>query len=228
MTRRRRGYTLTELLIATALVAIVLAVVFRMLVSASRLFTSGVAAARGPEAAILLMDRLEEDLLQVVQIPGDPRPPVWISDDGARLCYYRADPARTDPATLVGVPATWALTSTLAGDTHPARDGEVLPEIDLAGLEFELLAPSLEAERPAWLLRFTARFPGDGLAGREHVATRLVHLAQPSSNFLHFLTFGDEVPAGAVALLPPPEDDPGFDALGPPDGADHPHEEDPR
>lgn len=209
---RRRGYTLVEVVIAALVGSVVLGGALYLLVSGSKLFDAGVAAARGPEAAVLLMDLLEEDLASSLQAPGDPRPPLKVID-GRGLRFYRTSPGRSTRDTMVGVPARWDVV-----DGHPVRDGEVLRSIALAGFEARLIQPDLGDMVPGWFLEVRARFPGTRRTGSEFELVRLIPLPQPSTNFLHFLGHGEELLPGTVRFLHPPEDlADDFEGLGPPD-----------
>ncbi len=210
---RRRAFTLPEVMIATGLALLIAGVVIRVLVSGSRLFVSGIAAARGPEAALLLMDRFEEDITAVLQVPGDPRPPM--ATDTARLAFYKQSPGWTTPSLTVGEPVIWELDDGRDLPHHPVRNGEVLEGIEIDSWSFQVLEPDLESDRPGWYLAFSMTFPTGG--GKPYTLSRLVHLPQPSANFLYFPAFGGEILPGAVRLLPPPEREPLFETLAPPD-----------
>lgn len=190
-----------EATIALVLGLTVLTIVHQLTMSGSRLFTRGLQAARGPEAALLLMDRFEEDVLQMVQVPGDPRPPARVVD-GHILTFYRAEAGLSTPARVVGIPGYWNQ-EPLADDPdlyNPIRDGVRMTDIEFGGFTFELLPPDAEEKRLGWYLAVEARFP-TGARGADHVVRRLIYLPQPSSNFLHFLSHGDRVIPGAVQLL---------------------------
>ncbi len=214
---KRRGITLLELLVALSIGVLVLGVTWRVLISGSRLFSRGVSAVRGPEAAILLVDRLEEDLVQCLQVPGDPRPPLAI-EAGRRIAFYRPDPELGSGASVVGVPRLWDLVETASGTGtfHPVRDGQVFREIELRGWSAELVPPDLAERRLGWFVDLRFRFEAAGLRGGEHTVRRLVHLPQPSSNFLHFLGTGGDLLPGLVQMVAPPRDQPIFRTLGPP------------
>jgi len=216
--RRRQAMTLIETLFAFVIGVGLLYVVQQLTLSGSRLFHRGVEAARGPEAALLLLDRLEEDLTQALQAPGDPRPPARVDRDGTRILYYRPARELSRPASLVGAPASWSLAPSPADPdlSVPVRDGVPLEGIELVGWSFELLEPDAGERRLGWYVVFEARFPTTS-SGRPFVLRRLLHLPQPSSNFLHFLSHGDALLPGTVTMLPPPPEEPAFRGLGPPE-----------
>jgi len=211
----RRAFTLVELLIAGVVVILVLGVVCSMLLSGAHLFDSGNEAARGPEAALLLMDRLEDDVSQVLQVPGDPRPPLRIT--GRRLTFYRPSVRWSNAQVIVGEPASWDLVRTRGGRLHPACDGIVLEDIHVKDWALKLVAPDAKQQVGAWYLEVVARFNTGSLFGRDYVLARLLRLPQPTSNFLNFLAFGPQMIDGAVQMLPRPRGDASFDHLGPPD-----------
>lgn len=210
---RGGGFTLVEVLVASGVALVLMATVLQMLVSGARLFVAGVGAARGPEAAILLMDRLEQDLVGILQVPGDPRPPVSVEADGRRISFFRFSPEDSDPNTVVGEPGQWALKPSGEDLFVPVRDGQALEGILVRDLEFQLVEPDEEAGVPGWFLVVRAAFPTSGLSRRSYQVARLIHLRQPSSNFLHFLAHGHEIPEDAVQMLPPLAA-PGFRDLG--------------
>jgi prepilin-type N-terminal cleavage/methylation domain-containing protein len=216
---RRRGYTLVEMSIATLVAAVVVTAVMSLLVSGSRLFSSGQNAVRGPEAAVLIIDRLERDLVQVLQVPGDPRPPVAIEDDGTTMAFYvpGENGVLSTPKTVVGVPVWWGLVEDEdePGIYHPVRDGEVIEGVALLGWEISLWSPKDDPELPGWYVTVRLRFRADSLAGEPYVYARAIHLLQPSTNYTSFPTFGDDLNPGLVRLLPPPEH-PAFEAIRPP------------
>ena len=198
---RRRGYTLIEMSIAGLIAAVVITAVMSMLVSGSRLFSSGQNAVRGPEAAILVMDHLERDIIQALQVPGDPRPPVAIDEAGETIAFYI--PGAEDAAGLY----------------HPARNGEVLKTVALLSWEFTLWSPKYDEGLPGWYVTVRLRFQADNLRGEPYVYARAIHLSQPSTNYASFPTFGDDLNPGLVRLLSPPEL-PAFDAIRPPERGD--------
>lgn len=222
---RRRGYTLVEMTIATAIAAVVIGAVMGLLVSGSHLFTSGQNAVRGPEAAILVMDQLERDLAQVLQVPGDPRPPVSIHDAGQSMAFYvpGADGVLSTPRTVVGVPVRWTIVRSedVPGAYHPSRNGAVIRGVTLLDWELTLWSPKDIENLPGWYVTVRLRFRADSLAGEPYVYARAVHLRQPSTNYASFPTFGDDINSGLVRMLPPP-DHPGFDAIRPPRQKDPP------
>lgn len=223
---RRHGHTLLEVLIAAALVTLVLGAVYAGLYSGSRAFAASVERLRGPDAAAMLMDRLEQDLYQCIQAPGDPRPPLRVTETkaGPRLTFFAVDVGRTNPNVVVASPVSWELIETAEGSGryHPMRNGELYDGITLGRWDLELLEPSLEpgSESPGWYLRMVVPFPGEGLLARDYVVRRLAPLHQPTSNFLWFPTHGGEVIEDVVKMLRRPADDPGFEGLGPPDVLD--------
>ena len=220
---RRRGYTLIEMSIAGLIAAVVITAVMSMLVSGSRLFSSGQNAVRGPEAAILVMDHLERDIIQALQVPGDPRPPVAIDEAGETIAFYipGADGVLSTPKTVVGVPVWWSLVEDedAAGLYHPARNGEVLKTVALLSWEFTLWSPKYDEGLPGWYVTVRLRFQADNLRGEPYVYARAIHLSQPSTNYASFPTFGDDLNPGLVRLLSPPEL-PAFDAIRPPERGD--------
>lgn len=220
---RRRGYTLIEMAIAGAIATVVFLTVTSLLVSGSRLFSSGQNAVRGPEAALLVMDRLERDLAQTLQVPGDPRRPVAIDDVGEEIAFYvpGADGVLSTPRTVVGVPVWWNLVESedAPGLYHPARNGVPIEGVALLGWEFTLWSPKDDEELGGWYVTVRLRFQADSLVGEPYVYARAVQLRQPSTNFAGFPTFGDELNPGLVRLLPPP-DHAGFEAIQPPSPSD--------
>lgn len=212
---RRSGFTLVEILVASLIAIVVLTCVVHLLVSGSKLFASGLAAARGPEAAVILMDRLEEDVSRVIQAPGDPRPPMAISSDGVRLTFYRLNPDLSTAITVVGEPASWDLEPAGGGLSHPVIDGRPYPDILVGGWRFELLEPSREDELSGWFLAVEARFDTGRLLGSPYRLRRLIPLSQPTANFFHFPVHGGDLLEGVVQLLPRPPRDPSFERLGP-------------
>lgn len=219
---RRGGYTLVEMAVASFVGALLVAAVMGLLVSGSRLFSSGMGAARGPEAAMLVVDRLEEDVIQMLQVPGDPRPPAVISEEGTKLSFYRPDLAASRPDMLVGQPATWSLADAGGGMVHPVRDGVPLEGIFMRSWSLQLFPPDRETSLPGWYLAIEARFPADSRFGNDYVFRRVLHLPQPSANFLNYPDFGFEIEPGMVRLKPPPEGDDSFEALAPPEGDEAP------
>lgn len=212
---RREGVTILEVCIAGAIAVMVLGVVIRLLVSGSKLFKKGIAAARGPEVALLMVDRFEQDLSQCLQAPGDPRPPAKVME-GTRLTYYRPVREMASGARVVGAPASWDLQETApdSGVYNAVRDGEVLRHVLLEGWRIQLIEPDAGNEVPGWFVHLEARFPIDGAP--TYTVSRLIHLPQPSSNFLHFLGHGQDMIPGLVQMIEPPKDDPSFAGLGPP------------
>ncbi len=221
MTRRPRiGLTMVELLISMGLGVMATAGAWQLLLGGLRMFESGIARARGPEAAVLLLNQLEQDLVQTLQAPGDPRPPVRIRD-GRRLTFYR--PLETVhlacSAAILGRPASWNLSApNRSGTRQPVRDGRVLGDVEVLDWNFDLLPPSLEEERPGWCVAVRVRFPTGARNDPGYEVNRLIRLPQPSSQFLHFPGRGAELVPGLVVMLPRPAD-PGFEGLGPPDDA---------
>lgn len=214
-----RGFTLVEVLVATALAMVLVGLLLDLFLSGARLMGMGIEAARGPEAAILLMDRFEEDIAQVLQAPGDPRPPMQVDRPGTRLTFYRASGRRSTPAVAVGEPASWGLKRRPDGLVHPVKDGRVLAGILLAGWQLQVLEPDADQNRAGWYLSVRARFPAQSPLGKEYVSSRLIFLPQPSANFMNFLAFGGELLPGKVHMLPRPANEPDFEKLGPPDPA---------
>lgn len=218
---RRRGYTLLEVLIAAALTTLVFAAVYAGLYSGSRAFAASVERLRGPDAAVLLMDRLERDLYQCLQAPGDPRPPMRVEEalGTLRLTFYAVDPERSNVNVLVGAPVAWELVETDedSGRYHPMRNGELIEGVTLSGWDLELIEPDADQEIPGWYLRMVVTFPGVGLLARDYVVRRLAPLHQPTSNFLWFPSHGDGLIEDVVKMLRRPVGDPGFRGLGPPD-----------
>ncbi len=205
---RRRGFTLIEVLIAVVVGAVILIVVTRLLVSGSRLFFSGMKAARGPEAAILLMNRLERDMYQCLQVPGDPRRPMVVRE-GKEIAFYipGAVGRFSNPETVVGVPVRWSLkaSETSYGLFHPVRNDEVLTGIVLKDWKIVLWDPDTEEDRPGWYLTIRAEFPTDGFRGKPYIFSRALFLAQPSKNYLHYYPYhGKKILPGSVRLLPSP------------------------
>ena len=211
-----QAFTLVEMMIAVVLFLMVLGMLTMLLYSGARLFESGNEAARGPEAALLLMDRLEDDLAQVLQIPGDPRPPMKVEKEH-RITFYRPSSTWSNAQVLVGEPASWELVPAKGGQFHPACDGKPFDDIHIADWTLKLLAPKAEHLRGGWYLSVVARFRTSSLFSKDHVLSRLLRLPQPSTNFLNFLAFGAEMLPGTVQMLPRPKNDPGFEHLGPPD-----------
>lgn len=220
----RRGFTLVEALIAVSLALVVLSVVIAMFVSGSKLFGRSITAARGPEAALIVMDRLADDLVQAIQAPGDPRPPAAVAEGGTRLCFYVPAVDHLTPNTVIAQPAWWHLVEAGGGTYHPARNGTALWDVLISSWQFELIEPSdVEGEEvPGWYVKLTARFPTGSVLGDDYEIVRVVRLRQPSSNFLHFLDHGGDLLPGGVRMLPPPlkdegpELEPGFENLGSP------------
>lgn len=199
----RRGHTMVELGVAAALLGVVLATAMTLFTSAARRSRRGIEEARGPAAALVLLNSLERDLLGVLQVPGDPRPPVAISEDGRELGFYRADPARSGPNVVVGAPVAWSLQEIPGtGLSHPTRDGRHLGSVLVAGWDFELLPPSAEEARASWFLRIRVDLAAGEGSEATFVARRAVPLLQPSTNFLHFPGHGVGVVPGSVRLLP--------------------------
>lgn len=219
----RGGYTLVEIAIAVGLVSLLLYTMVSLLVSGSRLFSSGVGATRGPEGALIVMDEIERDLLQALQLPGDPRPPVAVGD-GRELALYV--PRATDDLralAVVGEPVRWHLVPVdprrPEGPFHPARNERVLRSVELDAWDFVLLPPDEEQARYGWNVSYRVTIAADNKVDKPFLAARLLYLAQPSSNFLHFPGFGASLRPGRVQLLPPPDGAALFADLGPPGGA---------
>lgn len=199
---KRRGHTMVEIGIAAVLLGTVLGIAMVLFTSAARQYRRGVAAARGPEGAILFLGQLERDLAQVLQVPGDPRPPAAVGD-GSRLALYRTSAARSGPNIVVGEPVSWTLTPAgPAGLFHPTRNGRPLESVLLAGCSFELLEPSAEANRPFWAVLVTLQVAGGSQGEETFETTWASPLVQPSSNFLHYPGHGESLVPGEVRLLP--------------------------
>ena len=220
---RRRGYTLVEIAVAVGVVSLLLYALISLLVSGSRLFSGGIGATRGPEGALIVMDEIERDLIQSLQLPGDPRPPVSVGD-GHELGLYV--PRETDDLralAVIGVPVRWHLVPVHGagkeGPYHPARNERVLRSVVVDGWDFTLLPPDEEEARYGWYVSYRVTIAADNKVDRPFLAARLMHLGQPSSNFLHFPGFGDSLRPGRVRLLPSPDGAAIFQGLGPPDGA---------
>jgi hypothetical protein len=219
---RRHGYSLVEIAVAVGVVSLLLYALVSILVSGSRLFSGGVGATRGPEGALIVMDEIERDLLQCMQLPGDPRAPVAVGD-GHELALYV--PRATDDLralAVIGQPVHWNLVPVdpkkKDGPFHPARNDRVLRSVVIDGWDFELLPPSEEEARYGWYVSYRVTIAAESKVDRPFLAARLMHLAQPSSNFLHFPGFGGSLRPGRVLLLPRPPAEV-FAGLGPPDGA---------
>jgi hypothetical protein len=215
----RQGYTLVEVIIAAALGSLLLGSLMAMLVSGSRLFSKGVGAARGPEAALIIMDELEQDLLQCLQFPGDPRPPVAISSDKKEIAFYRTRPMLEGDLEVVGDPIIWSLVpGSGKGSFFPRRNGKVFRTLGVNDWEFELLPPDVAERRSGWFVVVRVRFTKDSQVSREYLSSRLIFLKQPSSNFLYFPKYGPALLPGAVKLARPKENNALFSRLGPPAG----------
>lgn len=215
--RRRGGVTLVEILVATGLAMLLVVLLLDLFLNGAKLFGMGIEAARGPEASILLMDRFEEDIQQVLQAPGDPRPPMRVDKEKHRVTFYRASEKRSTPALAVGEPASWGLKKRLDGMFHPVRDGKTLSGILLKEWELTLMEPDPEKDRPGWYLSMKATFPANSKLGKDFTVARLIFLPQPTTNYMNFLSFGADLVPGTVHMLPCPEFDEDFEHLGPPD-----------
>lgn len=218
---RRRGYTLVEVAMALGVAGLLLYALVALLTSGSRLFAKGVGASRGPEGALVIMDMLERDLFQCLQMPGDPRPPVALGPGGSELALYVARPLAEGATRVVGEPVLWGLEPVAGqgGLFHPRRNDRVLRSVVLSGLEFELLEPDADEHRRGWTMVVRLKVNAESRLTKDFLMARLVHLAQPSSNFLHFPDHGEDLLPGRVFLLPPPDGRPLFRALGPPEVA---------
>ena len=216
---RKRGLTLVEVLVGAAIGAILLTVLMTMLGQASQLFVRGEGALGGRQAARIFMDALGHDLAQVIQTPGDPRPPVVIGEDGA-LYFYVARIPTTVEEPVGGAPVRWGREPLDAqesevedGPGHPQRNDHVIRGLLLDGWEFELLP--LGEDVTGWELEVRVRVSRGALLSPETMSRRYA-LGQPTSNLLYFPSHGRILP-GVVQL--PAEPDPGspFRWLGAPD-----------
>lgn len=211
---RRRGLTLIEVTMAILIGSVVLAAALDLVATGFRLFLRGQEALAGPEAALALMDALEEDLAQALQVPGDPRPPVAILD-GTRLTYLRTRPEPLALDRLVGAPASWDLERD-GDDFRPVRDGRPMGSVRLLDWQLELLAPD-GIERTGWQVQVDARVPPGRSGGEPFRIRRVISLPQPSSNHAGFLAgsvlYGGGVFEQLVQVEPPPEDDSTFDPI---------------
>lgn len=210
---RRQGYTILEMVIAVALMGLFLGGLMAFLTSGSRLFSAGVGAARGPEGALVVLDAMERDLLQCVQLPGDPRPPVQVTDSGLSFLLARPPPEEGPVQESLAEPVTWRLDSLGAPPgasfVHryrpQAEDGEkaetIFRSAPLYGWEVELLEPDQAQKRPGWYVVIRLFFAPENRVTRDYQVSRLVHLAQPSSNFLHFPAHGQNLLPGVLKVL---------------------------
>jgi hypothetical protein len=199
----RRGATLVEVAIAAGLVLVVMGAGMAMLSGAGRRARRGQASAEGAAAALLVTSALERDLARVLQVPGDPRPPVVVTDDGA--AFYVSDPARSGPDQVVGSPVAWGLAPLGPGRFHPTRNGEPLRSVEVADLSFSLAEPDAASERPTWTLVFEVLVHRSDGRPPDKVR-RAVPLAQPSTNFLFYPSHGALVDPRWVRMLPWPAD----------------------
>lgn len=203
MNRRRRGaFTLLEIMIAAVVAGLLLHALFQLLVGGLRMAVIGTAAARGPEQAILLFDRVERDLVQALQIPGDPRPPARVLDGGRALEFFVPDLEETGLEVVTGTPVRWGLVpaSGPGAAFHPARGDQALRAVRVRELEFRLLEPDEEALRRGWFVAVTATFPAENRLARDYTLTRLMRLPQPSTNHQWFPLAGADLLPGLVRL----------------------------
>lgn len=212
----RRGATLVEVALAGGLVLVLVAVGAGLLSGAGRAARRGQATAEGAAAALLVTAALERDLARVLQVPGDPRPPVVVTPEGA--AFYVADPDRSGPDMVVGSPVAWGrIPAGTPGRYHPTRNGEAMRSVVVSDLGFRLLEPDAAAARPGWVLSFEVGIHRDD--GREPDRVRRdVPLAQPTTNFLFYPSHGELVdrrwvrmrpwPPGLTPRVDPPEGPP--------------------
>lgn len=208
--------TLVEIGVASSILFVVLAAGLGMMSSGARLFRRGILAARGPEAALLALNHLERDLVQAIQIPGDPRPPVVIGEDG-EVAFYKASSQATGPNSVIGEPVIWKLEPAGGeGLFHPVRNGRVLETVVVSGWDLQLLEPSADEDRPYWFVVIDVTFANEDAPDQVYETSRAVPLIQPSTNFLHFPGFGGTMLDEAVRLLPWPEGEDLDPRLAPP------------
>lgn len=221
--RDRRAYSLVEVAVAVGVVSLLLYALISLLVSGSRLFSGGVGATRGPEGALIVMDEIERDLLQCMQLPGDPRPPVSVGDGSALALYVPRASDDLRALAVIGEPVHWHLVPVdpkeKGGPFHPARNQRVLRSVVIDDWDFSLLPPDEAEARYGWYVSYRVTIAAEGQDDRPFLAARLMHLAQPSSNFLHFPGFGASLRPGRVRMLARPPQAEAFRNLGPPDGS---------
>lgn len=206
----RRGFTLAEVLVAVAIGALVMGAAVELLLTGGRLFTIGQHEVHGRAAAQLVMDRLELDLARSIQVPGDPRPPLRVIDDGA-VAFYVGEFDIGARLPIEARPVAWTFEEDGDGALTPVRNGVPFPRLHVRSFDATLEAPDVEAGRAGWSLLVRI-----GLTGRERrVLRRAIPLPQPTSNFLHFPGHGRGLMAGMVRVVPGPESQ--FAGLGAPD-----------
>lgn len=194
---RRHGSTLVEITVTVLIAVVVLGVVLALLVGGARTYLTTLDTAHGRQAATLFFDQLEADLAGCTVMPHRRCDPVAISEDGARLAFFRADPVRSTMQVNVAVPVE----HTLVG-RHPARDGVVRKSVVVESVRYELVRPDIrrgeerKATRKSWLLRVDAKFPNGSRSLR---VVRLFELVQPSST-VQGPHFGGEIPMGTFAF----------------------------
>lgn len=218
--RRRRGYTLVEIALAVGLVSVLLYGLVALLTSGSRLFSRGVGAARGPEWALIIMGEIERDLMQCLQLPGDPRPPLNIHDDGSLSFYMADDQSDLTQLAITAAPVRWHLVpAEETGRFYPARNDKVFRTMTVKGWDFRLLEPDEAEARHGWYVVAQITFEKDNRVDKDFLSSNLIYLAQPSTNFLHFPSGGAGLRMDRVLFRPHPEGAEAgyFRGLGPPE-----------
>lgn len=161
--RFRRGFTLVEMAIAAACVAIAGGTAFVFLQSATTLFLSGHAANRSNQLAYLTMDRLARDVHSSIEIPGlvdadgatiTLTGSLPVSAAGIRFRVYAGGPYQIPSATLAD--ATTVSVNTPASPQMP-RAGQLLaiPAVPVGGIPQDLFARVASVSPPAGTMTIT-------------------------------------------------------------------------
>lgn len=138
--RLRRGMTLLETLIATAIFLVVLAVAWRVLSGGVRSFYFGSSLNSAVQDAMILVERLDHDLAQLMVRSDTAGAPVWISDEGDELAFHipaegaalgplaEAVPSRVVRYSLTPIPEKSGF--------WPTRDGVPMKRLAVRGWTF--------------------------------------------------------------------------------------------
>lgn len=196
---RRPAFTLVEVLIALALASILVPIAVSLMLGGVKMFGSGRAAMAGTEAALVVLQAFEKDLIQALAVPGDPRPPVRVID-GRRIEFLRPVLGARILDGIRGVKGSWDLTPAADGLMHPVRDGRILRHVKIEGWQLAVHSPAEAPHRPGWMVSVVVHTPTGWALRRSYRSSRLIQLAQPSAAARWFPTHGARLPRGLVEV----------------------------